>query len=686
MFEIYNRLTGKIVAEQENTSIRLSGFRVDSFMKDIHKQWNTSKINSYMFTKSNSFYCEFRNFFAPDVLFMINELLKKKGTQLGYRTYSKLREVLIENTWLKRLDEEQSFQQLDLSRLKDLTYQPIDFQLEFLKEYSTNLPKLNLKGYLLAAAPGSGKTFTSLAAMHCANVDYVFVICPGNAVSNVWQDNIEKVFKEKQTYWLSTSNQYYNGEKFIVAHYEYLEKVDAILKMIQRKNKDASIGIILDESHNLNEVKSLRTIRFMKLCKDSQTENIIFASGTPIKALGKETIPLFSCIDPYFDSFTEERFKSIYGSNPSRGVEILKHRLGMVSFKVTKDQIRDVKPVLENIEVTSPNGNLYTLTEVRKVAEEFIKQRVAYYKSRQDGDEREFLDYLERYKNSLRSLSDRKEFETYEATLKRVKTAQGNIYLVKDESLFCNRYENTKILPTLRGEDKTRFSELKTIYKYVSLKIQGECLGQVILRKRIECILDLCQYLDYSKYIESTTKKTVIFTSYQEVLEKALMKIKELGYQPLAVYAKTNKNLTPIIDIFDKDEDANPLIATYKSLSTAVPLIMADCMILIDAPFRAYILEQAISRIDRLGADTVPHVYTAILKTGEEPNMSSRNVDILKWSMQQVEDIMGIKSPFEIEQELNPVIESFDTTVKSPIADITVFEYSVPLKSFQIEW
>ena len=113
---------------------------------------------------------------------------------------------------------------------------------------------------------------------------------------------------------------------------------------------------------------------------------------------------------------------------------------------------------------------------------------------------------------------------------------------------------------------------------------------------------------------------------------------------------------------------------------------MADCMILIDAPFRAYILEQAISRIDRLGADTVPHVYTAILKTGEEPNMSSRNVDILKWSMQQVEDIMGIKSPFEIEQELNPVIESFDTTVKSPIADITVFEYSVPLKSFQIEW
>ena len=113
----------------------------------------------------------------------------------------------------------------------------------------------------------------------------------------------------------------------------------------------------------------------------------------------------------------------------------------------------------------------------------------------------------------------------------------------------------------------------------------------------------------------------------------------------------TNKDLNNIINRFEKTEELNPLIATFKSLSTAIPMTMADCMIMIDTPFRDYIFQQTIARINRLGATTQTYVYIASLDTGSEPNISNRTLDILKWSQSQIEAITGVKSPFEITDE-----------------------------------
>ena len=46
-----------------------------------------------------------------------------------------------------------------------------------------------------------------------------------------------------------------------------------------------------------------------------------------------------------------------------------------------------------------------------------------------------------------------------------------------------------------------------------------------------------------------------------------------------------------------------------------------------------------------MGQDTQVLVTTAVLDTGNEPNISSRTVDILTWSASQVEAITGVKSP-----------------------------------------
>lgn len=137
-----------------------------------------------------------------------------------------------------------------------------------------------------------------------------------------------------------------------------------------------------------------------------------------------------------------------------------------------------------------------------------------------------------------------------------------------------------------------------------------------------------------------------------EALVAADAHCKSVGLSPLVVYGKTNNELAQIVGKFEKDEALNPLIATYNSLSTAVPLTMADTMLMINAPFRAYIQEQAISRIHRIGADTQTSVWQAFLDTGDVPNISTRSTEILAWSMQMVEEITGIKSPFQITESL----------------------------------
>lgn len=116
--------------------------------------------------------------------------------------------------------------------------------------------------------------------------------------------------------------------------------------------------------------------------------------------------------------------------------------------------------------------------------------------------------------------------------------------------------------------------------------------------------------------------------------------------KPLVVYGKTNNNLPSIISSFEEDSTLNPLIATYKSLSTAVPIVCANVVVLLDSPFRDHIVQQSISRLHRIGQKLQVYVYTCSLDTGDEPNISTRSFEILASVQKAVEEIIGIKSPF----------------------------------------
>jgi SNF2 family DNA or RNA helicase len=198
--------------------------------------------------------------------------------------------------------------------------------------------------------------------------------------------------------------------------------------------------------------------------------------------------------------------------------------------------------------------------------------------------------------------------------------------------------------------DKEKFMHAKTLVKYLKLKVRGECLGRILGRKRINAFRDLVKYINFEPFIETTEKKTVIFTTYTEVVEEVLNNLKNQKYTPLAVYGQFTKDLASIVNKFEKVEEINPLVATYASLSTAVPLIMADTMVIINPPFRQYIMDQTIARIHRLGSTTQTRIFNINLVTGTKPNICSRTVDIMQWSKEQVGAILGVSGGDEADE------------------------------------
>lgn len=666
--------------ECKDNRIFIKGLNTKILNHYITKYYKTSRVSNSIFqnVKPNSFFVH--EFFALEFYKILEVLTRLRIYGLPVRKLEHVKKKLKELTWLSNLDRHITGR-LDLDRLKNMVYEPLPFQMRFLEKYNTELTRYGLNGILLAATAGSGKTYTSLAVGECLDAEVIIVICPKNAVYRVWEDNIKTVFKEEQTYWISDTDKPYNNERIMVFHYEDLEEAIGLLGTI--KNKKSLI--ILDESHNMNEIKTLRTQRFVKFCQDSKTENIIFASGTSFKASAIESIPFFRAIDKLFNEEVQDLFKKMYAGNNETSVQLLADRIDMVSFKVEKEELNLTKPKFMEFKVQIPNPTPFTLKSIAIEMAEYVKERREYYKEKKRDYSVFFYNCINNaYQRRLDQASwkDRanitKEHDLYLNNLKLViqYADMGSFNVIVNEMASCNKYEKDNIIPYLTEPGyKERFKDIKSVIKYTSLKIQGECLGRILGKRRIEAHVEMAKHIKYKNVVDSTKKKTVVFTSFVEVLEAATDTIEKEGYSPLTVYAKTNKSLSSIVETFKDNNKLNPLVATFASLSTAVPLIMADTIMMINVPFRNYILEQAISRVHRLGQDSQTVVYTAVLDTGIEPNISSRNVDILKWSQDQVEKILGMDSPYKLDNA-----EEFDVSMESIVEDYaTEITGAIPL-------
>jgi SNF2 family DNA or RNA helicase len=627
MFGALRRTFGLIKVTETADQIEVSGVPAEVIQRDISKIWNSSRINTFMFTSVNRNGFKFPKFFAVEIHYMLGQIDEYRYSKTSVRTIRHILQELEENTWLKNIHEEQPAR-LNLSRLHDLTINLMPHQNGFLEVYNQLPSKYGLNGYLLSADPGTGKTFMGLAVSHCLEADLTVIVSPKNALERVWGDSIKKVFKHPKGFWMANSGVPYKREPIIVTNYEALPKaVEA-----GRHAPHSKAAVILDESHNLNEAKSNRTKAFLELCKAVNTHDVLWSSGSPLKAMGYEMVPLLRSIDPLFTQDVEMRFVKIFGKESGRALDILRNRIGKVSFHVSAAEVVANESTTTSVKIQIPNGNDFTLDTIREKMK-FYMDHFKNYRTDYDNGIREF--------ERVMSPDQKDDFRRYEKAIKEIARGYDPV-AHKEIAEFANRFENKVIIPAIQDKNvRDKFRESKSVIKYVKLKVVGEALAQIVGKTRMQCHLEMVKHIDWKGICEKSEKKVLIFTSYVEVLKAIGEELGRLGIGHILVYGDTNSNVAGLIKQFGEDEKIKASVATYMSLSTAVPITMANTTVFTNVPFRSFELKQAKARTDRLGQDSPVHFVFTTLDTGEEPNISTRSHDILEWSERMVAAMLG---------------------------------------------
>ena len=653
---------GNVTVTENEEFIEVTCKNPSAIMRDLKNLlWRENIVSLFLVLKNKTI--TIHKFFGLEFYLMLQMLMEDRTIFCDLKSIQSIIDGLEQNTWIA--DIKRKFpSKVNYLLQEDFTAKLFDFQLKFLEKYDQTTQQYHLNGMLLAGAAGSGKTLTSLVTMHCLNCKKVIIICPKNAVYKVWQDNIERFFKKPQTYWCSPDNKKYNDERFIIVHYEAMEKA------IQCIKEGEDYGLILDESHNLNELGTRRVDTLIKFCKLAKPRESIFASGTPIKALAIETLPLFTILDNFFNEEVSVIFQNLYKQNISIVKEIMRRRLNEVVYKIEKSQLGLDKPIINNIFIKTPRIKEFVLDTIRDKIREYVKTVSADYKTNMPK-------YIERFNQMVDIAKDHylknnpddtlavARFEEYKKLAMEVKYAhdRNNLWTIPEKTKKCKELETTLILKNIPTKvERDEFRELKSIVKYYRLKVQGDAVGKIVTQARIEANIEISNLLDYELLFNSTKKKTIVFTEYTEVAEAVKTRVEKLGFKPACVYGDSTSQLKSIVTTFENNKDINPLIATYKALSTAVPLIAADQQLLIGLPWRDYQLNQAISRIHRLGADTQARINIFGLDSTPDVNITDRTFNILTWSQLQVSEITGLENPYRLErdkpEELNEELKS----------------------------
>lgn len=643
MFAQIKQRLNIIDVEQTPTYIVVEGIGTYTLFADMYRVWGSNVISKYMFSVQRSSMLKMRHFFGLDFLYVCQTLYDTPGTRTPRRVLAKVIEELKSKTWLGSVDRDP----LSITNFNRIEHNFIPFpfkpfQEAFVKLYGKMVPAYRLRGYMLDAGPGTGKTITQYALAASLGGEKTVIITPKNALHDVWMNTAQNILLQKRKYWMSDMDRAPSlDDHYYLVHYEALGNFWEWMKVHLKEFDGAFIG--LDESHNFNRQAALRTQTLIDMIQATPNAKCLWASGTPLLALGSEMIPFLKCVDPLFDAESEERFRKIYGRDAKRANDILRNRIGHLKYHVPKQDVVDGKPIVEQVKVKIPNASDYTLEAIGKRMADFVDQRRLWYKKNFDTFRNDYDRAIEFFEKTLKSENDKRNYKAYKEAF-RIVASGFDPRTMKAEAQLCNTYELRTIYPLLPNELKPKFKSARSVLKYVDLKIMGEALGGILGAARAKCHVDMVPYIDLSKLIDDAKKKTLIFTSFVEVVDAVDELLVEQGYKPAKVYGATNKDLPQIVSKFYKDPDVNPLSATYQSLSTAVPLTAANTIILINQPFRSGIREQTIARAHRLGQDMQVYVFDILLDTGDAPNISTRSNDIMAWSQQQVAAILGTQN------------------------------------------
>lgn len=693
MFEVFKSPT--IKEDVAKNQIIVEGINLKLVYRDFEK-YIGSKMLYNILDKSSRWEMKFQKFYLPDMYHVVLELLnndKFKRRIVSRSKLQKLKELfetipLVQNIKLIQNTKDEDIPKVNKSILKNIFvpgFKLFEHQDKFIDNCLFKSKLMDLRGYLLDAGPGLGKTINSIALMELLGADKIIVVCPKKAVIDVWEETINRIYSKPQTYNLSIDSikggkvklaNFSLDSKFMVCHFEALDKLVSSLRNIP----SGRYGIVLDECHGLNSYKSQRSTLFRELNKIVNPYFCLWMSGTPLKALGSETMTMFETIDKLFTPSVVKSFTSVFGISGVYAASVMANRLQLVKATI-KAQGSGVEQFTYQSKVALPDAWKYTLTTIREEMKKYIRERTAFYNEFRDEYIEEYFEGIEEFKANLGSNFDTKmqiALDEYLAKTKELHNGYNPTSPVHKQYIIdCNYFEDKVIIPILSNKTKKIFRKAKSVYKYVELTIIGETLGNVIGRKRTECNKAIVEAMAKSftvvneesketyetnlgEVIRDAEAKTLIFTDYVDVLKRCNEILTEEGFHPITIFGETTTTigLSNQVKQFKENSKINPLITTFKTLSEAVPLTEANTVIFLNLPFRSGTYDQAVKRANRIGQTKDVHLYEVTLDTGGEENISTRNLDILKWSEEQVSILMGDKKG-EVEEVSKLTIDHF---------------------------
>ena len=629
-------------------TVHITGVSFWDFERDLSTLYGTSTIGNYMFLKSTWDTIKTNTFFLVELHFCIGKLLQLRNIRSSRKRLLQLKEKLETETWLSGTFTPQGTP-FNLTKVKqEFTLAPFESQELFLSQYPVITQSYNLSGLLLDARAGSGKTFLSLMWSRCIDKMPTVVLCPLGIVDSVWKAHLLKVFKETPKYWTSTSNTAIPDDAdYYIIHYDYAfgsnyNDVTKQLKAINRKRK-GKLKLIIDECHNFNEFKTGRTQRLIELHGQDVFSHCLPMSGTPLKALGREAYTVFCLIDPTFKGRVREKFLEAYGRSRDKLNELLNHRIGRSKFTIASLNGMGDAPPTEKISVKFPGAEAYTLNAIRHEMQLYITDRVRFYNNMMPEFLAFFKEILSRYHEEIRGnkrLED--QLRQYNIIVNRFRRDGFTSWNKEDveDNKFCKAVEEN-IERMLKGKELQDFRNVKSAVKYLNLKLQGEALGNVLGKARMNAIRDTIAHAGLPELIKNVEKKTLIFTSYVDVVKETEHYLAQHGIKSVTIHGENNKFRDALIKQFEADDSIDVCIASFDSLKEGYPMLMCNQTIFMNAPFRDYELTQAIARTWRQGQDSECFFRMVDLDTGNEPNITSRSIDILEWSRDQVNQLLS---------------------------------------------
>ena len=664
--------------------IEIKHINVHFLIRDLNHVWNSTVFTNWMFNNVSPYRITFYSYFVPDLYYALTDVLNyKKMLYSKRKDIQILLDLLKTKTWYKDYFAVHP-PRLNYNKLNELKYTALPVQLEAIKAYDYKTTALHLNGYLLDAATGSGKGYMALAIANCLESDVNIVICPKSIIDSVWADYINVQFNGSKKIWKANSNaDISKGFDYYIFNFEAIDKAVEFFKL----NKYNKPFIVLDESHNFNNKSSLRATSFLDLCKITKSKDIIFSSGTPVGVNANETIPLFQAIDPLFTPQVEIRFKGIYKKSSKRGLEILNNRLGMISHKIEKHEImKDDKPIYSEIKVQLKNPTKYTLSYIKNEFSEFMDKRCKELIKEMDIHEKIYFTVINNYKDNLKTPEDRNAFKIYTDYVNEMRRAGFDPYTHGHLSRYCNALEKEKIIPSIKDSElRNKFKKSKGVYKYFKLVALGEFLGGILAKRRAELHSALIEHSGIADIVNNSIKKTICFTDYVDTVLTAKEYFEQNGLKPALVFADTNKDVNSIINDFRDSPIKNPLIATTKSMSTGVTVICANTIIFLNKPFRSRDVDQCVARCWRLGQDTQIYVFTIVLDTGSEDNLSDRMSEILEWSEEQSTAMTGTNSKrIQGGQLIDPETILENSALEELIEDMSIINEMIYSKKLKV--